>query len=343
MKHNSLVTNVLFGVNVAIFIDLAIGKCSSYNGSYANFVGETVKVRELFIHPDYYKNKTNRMGYDFCLARVDPMRLNDQVSNTTLQIQAAKLSERHLNPALGLPGESTCDYSCTVAGWGKTGNRKQSRVVLSSMVKVMSASLCQTYTSRITYTSRNNMYQQFTNGEFCAGLINGGNDTCRGDSGGPLYCEIDGIQVLYGVTSRGDQCGRPRKPGIYGRVSAALQWIKTIVPNVIVSPTTTTTRTATTTTSTTTTDWDCANTTTTNYDSTTATTTDYVYIWTSTYGRRSFLTISINYLSSLSEQKKNWRKFKGGKSQKNPVKYNSSYLIVYYIQIIYYYSCMLYV
>ena len=31
-------------------------------------------------------------------------------------------------------------------------------------------------------------------------------NTCEGDSGGPLLCEIDGKAVLAGITSFGPQC-----------------------------------------------------------------------------------------------------------------------------------------
>jgi len=92
----------------------------------------------------------------------------------------------------------------------------------------MSDSLCR------SYTDRKNKYQSYpTEAAFCAGLAGGGNDTCHGDSGGPLYCKINGKQVLYGVTSTGDgvTCGRAGKPGIYARVSAAIPWIENIVRN----------------------------------------------------------------------------------------------------------------
>ena len=50
-----------------------------------------------------------------------------------------------------------------------------------------------------------------------AGPLAGGQDTCQGDTGGPLF--IAGGQVrLVGATSWGSGCAQPNKPGIYAEV-----------------------------------------------------------------------------------------------------------------------------
>ncbi|XP_021023046.1 kallikrein 1-related peptidase b22 isoform X1 [Mus caroli] len=57
----------------------------------------------------------------------------------------------------------------------------------------------------------------------CAGEMNGGKDTCKGDSGGPLIC--DG--VLQGITSWGSTpCGEPNAPAIYTKLIKFTSWIK---------------------------------------------------------------------------------------------------------------------
>nr|XP_044614818.1 kallikrein-1 isoform X1 [Equus asinus] len=71
--------------------------------------------------------------------------------------------------------------------------------------------------------------QKVTEYMLCAGHLEGGKDTCVGDSGGPLIC--DG--VFQGVTSWGHiPCGRPNKPAVYTKLIPHVQWIQdTIAAN----------------------------------------------------------------------------------------------------------------
>ncbi|GAB9475679.1 hypothetical protein Gpo141_00012764 [Globisporangium polare] len=67
----------------------------------------------------------------------------------------------------------------------------------------------------------------------CAGGVTN-KDSCQGDSGGPLIINKSGTDALVGVVSWGEGCGETKKPGVYARVSGALKWIQSVVPDVTI-------------------------------------------------------------------------------------------------------------
>jgi secreted trypsin-like serine protease len=59
----------------------------------------------------------------------------------------------------------------------------------------------------------------------CAGMPQGGRDTCQGDSGGALVSGAPGSTVVIGFTSFGGACGQAGAPGAYVRASVAAGWL----------------------------------------------------------------------------------------------------------------------
>ncbi|XP_026735233.1 CLIP domain-containing serine protease 2-like isoform X1 [Trichoplusia ni] len=123
-----------------------------------------------------------------------------------------------------------------VAGWGKTetqgatGDSSQiytgpnlsgteSDVKLKVRVPVVNIQRCANVYERVS--------RQIDDTQICAGGI-AGQDSCRGDSGGPLMGTAPAANnwMVLGVVSYGPSpCGTPGWPGVYTRVGAYIDWI----------------------------------------------------------------------------------------------------------------------
>ncbi|TKS65227.1 Coagulation factor VII [Collichthys lucidus] len=103
----------------------------------------------------------------------------------------------------------------TVSGWGRRGeNGPTSHILRRLQVPRIRTQQC-VEESGVALTD--NM--------FCAGYIEGRQDSCKGDSGGPLVTRYKKTAFLLGIVSWGKGCARPGNYGIYTRVSNYLEWI----------------------------------------------------------------------------------------------------------------------
>lgn len=64
--------------------------------------------------------------------------------------------------------------------------------------------------------------------QICAGGMRG-EDTCAGDSGGPLMLSVDNSWHLIGLVSYGPQeCGTS-SPGVYTNIFPYIKWINSVI------------------------------------------------------------------------------------------------------------------
>jgi secreted trypsin-like serine protease len=108
-----------------------------------------------------------------------------------------------------------------VTGWGRTSEGgPPSTTLLQANVPLVNNAACNTAEAYNGHIKP---------GMMCAGLREGGVDSCNGDSGGPLVWRTADGPVLVGVVSFGEGCARKLKYGVYTRVSAYRSWIDSIV------------------------------------------------------------------------------------------------------------------
>ncbi|KAM9848996.1 transmembrane protease serine 9 [Aulostomus maculatus] len=110
---------------------------------------------------------------------------------------------------------------CYISGWGSTREGGSLTTLLQKAeVNIIDQADCQ-----------QSYRDVLTPNMMCAGDMEGGKDTCLGDSGGPLTCrQPSGQWFIAGVTSWGHGCGRIGFPGVYTRVTSVRKWISTHLP-----------------------------------------------------------------------------------------------------------------
>uniref|UniRef100_H3DDK1 Peptidase S1 domain-containing protein n=1 Tax=Tetraodon nigroviridis TaxID=99883 RepID=H3DDK1_TETNG len=108
---------------------------------------------------------------------------------------------------------------CYIAGWGSTREGGSlTNLLQKAAVRLIQQAAAGAYGDALTPHM------------MCAGYMEGGRDTCLGDSGGPLCRHLSGQWFVAGVTSWGHGCGRVGFPGIYTRVTSVRSWIATYLP-----------------------------------------------------------------------------------------------------------------
>lgn len=167
-------------------------------------------VEDMVIHPAY---DTRTKKHDLALIKLRPERRKRPVYNEkTLPVCLPQTTD-------DLP-EGT---ECIVSGWGLQNPYDDTSLAPSlraAVVAIISRERCQSQQvlgKKANFDSR---------AMLCAGYLRGGIDSCKGDSGGPLACKVNGRYQLMGVVSWGDSCAEPNKPGVYARVSQYLDWIE---------------------------------------------------------------------------------------------------------------------
>jgi trypsin len=204
-----------------------------YLGAFTDTTGTKVKVEEFILHPGDDDIALLRIG---CASRRRVQRLN---FNSSIPID-------YINePKTG----SLVPQPLTVIGLGRTSTYgPRSSTLLQVAVNNVPIETCNASFANYDPIGPNVINQDTM---ICAGdLETGGKDSCKGDSGGPLYIllprtaiqktEIPSVvPVQVGIVSFGhEECGLREYPGVYTRVSAYETFIKSTIANYYLKDTT---------------------------------------------------------------------------------------------------------
>ncbi|XP_063708893.1 trypsin-1-like [Culicoides brevitarsis] len=159
---------------------------------------QTRKVAK-FIRHKKYKGGDGHL-YDIALIKVSkPFILNDYV-------QRIELPPRDEYPT----GEGV------VSGWGIT-SVSDPIILQKAILPIHNRQTCE----KMWFDVPN--YDQT---HVCAGRLDGSNNVCSGDSGGPLAQKQGEKNIVIGIVSWGMiPCATPQKPGVFTLVSSYIDWI----------------------------------------------------------------------------------------------------------------------
>ncbi|XP_073434927.1 plasma kallikrein-like [Dendrobates tinctorius] len=156
-------------------------------------------IEQIIVHPEYTGAEA---GNDIAL-----LKLKTPIAYNEYQ-QAICLPPNR--DSFRLPS------TCWITGWGFTNETgTTSDVLQKAEVPPQSSTECQ----------KSYLTQTISHKVLCAGYKHGQIDSCKGDSGGPLSCLVDKTWYLFGITSWGEGCARPDKPGVYTKVTEFIDWI----------------------------------------------------------------------------------------------------------------------
>lgn len=172
--------------------------------------GQRIRAAQIVLNPNYDPLRGTEGGNDIAL-----VRLSRQVDLPTLPLVQPNQTN------LTAPGTLA-----TILGWGATFPRLEEEpsgfpgALQQAEVPIVANEVCnapQSYNGTILDTM------------LCAGFPQGGVDTCKGDSGGPLIVSSGTGFALAGITSFGRGCAQPNFYGVYTRVSSFVGFVQSVI------------------------------------------------------------------------------------------------------------------
>ncbi|XP_011159599.3 phenoloxidase-activating factor 2 [Solenopsis invicta] len=167
---------------------------------------QEAKILAIVVHPSYY---SSGLFHDVAfLVLAKPVTYSANVLPICLPEQGAVFS---------------AGTRCYGIGWGSDafGPEGHYQTELRKLnLPIVGREDCQT---RLRNTKLGQYFQ--LHGTFICAGGEANTDTCRGDGGGPLICQVKGQFVQAGIVSWGIGCKTSNVPAVYASVSQHRQWI----------------------------------------------------------------------------------------------------------------------
>lgn len=171
--------------------------------------GYDIRVKNVIIHPNH-----DPFTFDFDFAIIE---LEEPVDASITPVKIANDAKYEKAGSVA-----------TVAGWGTLFFQgPQTGVKMEVDVPIVDREICAVNLTAAQEELYDDDYYGtevlITPAMVCAG--GGHRDACQGDSGGPLFVFEENEPVLVGVVSFGFKCAQLNTPGVYARVTSAVDFI----------------------------------------------------------------------------------------------------------------------
>ncbi|CAH6901393.1 Prss48 [Phodopus roborovskii] len=176
-------------------------------------VNYSSKGKEYYVSKIVKYPKRDGISADIAL-----LKLSTPVTFTTviLPICLPNISKQHTLPD-----------SCWVTGWGQNMKGQYPSILQEVEVPIINSRKCEQMYNPISIFIPE-LERVIKKDEFCASDLLLKKDSCKGDSGGPLSCYVDGVWIQIGIVSWGLECGKI-PPGVYANVTYYQKWISAII------------------------------------------------------------------------------------------------------------------
>ena len=178
-----------------------------------------ISVEDIFMHPGYSEVTRNN---DIALVRIRDIPLeNPKIEKMCLPSPKTCNSDDYMFTS-NLDG---CLTRVSSAGFGLNADLRKSSSLKKVDLGLVPLNVCRAFYAGAV---------ELDESQLCAlGPRPTGSghhpDTCRGDSGGPLFCEMRGHPVAIGLVSFGPESCGTSVPGVYTRLCHFGEWIREVV------------------------------------------------------------------------------------------------------------------